>query len=147
MTAVQEKQLNELLNKQFTYKGKVITILSFKDVAGTTVIKTDGRTIALKANEIETFLSQLVEYVPKIKSFTAENDSEIETLPSTPVNFNYEKTPIHKKLEKSLSEMIDKVVDNKKAVPQARALCDIANSMINLEKQQINFLKATKQIG
>lgn len=136
METAHKNQLNELMNKTFVYKNKQITLLSYKQVNSTIVISTSKQTINFLESELNQFYKDLeLVTLPEAKSFK----------PSAQI-VDYQKTEIHTKLESALSTMIDKVLDNKEAIPQATALCNITNSMVNLEKQQINFLKATGKI-
>lgn len=136
METVHKNQLNELMNKTFVYKNKQITLLSYKQVNSTIVISTSKQTINFLESELNQFYKDLeLVTLPEAKSFKP-----------SPQIVDYQKTEIHTKLESALSTMIDKVLENKEAIPQATALCNITNSMVNLEKQQINFLKATGKI-
>ena len=140
MKAANKTNLENLENNKYNYRGKSFTVKSFKEVNSTIVIKTDVRTLTFLESEIPQFLNELTDYIePKPMIFSKEN-----TLPEIP--FNYQKTATHQKLEESLKTMIDKVMNDKDAIPQATAICNISNSLVNLEKQQLNFLRMTKQI-
>jgi len=131
MTTQQENQLNKIINNTFIYKGLEYTFLSFKMVNTTLVVKTNKRTLNFLSNEIDNFLSSLTPVVNSNKITVKKSEGII------PENVQYQKSDIHKKLENALSDMIDKVKDNKDAIPQATAICNITNSVVNLEKQQI----------
>ena len=135
-------ELDAVLGKTFKYKGKVITLKSYKDINGTVAVLTDKQTITKYAYEINNFVQQLepTDMLPSAPDDKGSSPAE------TPQSFSYQKSPIHIKLENALSKMIDQVEASEKAIPQAKALCDITNSMVNLEKQQILMLKATGQI-
>lgn len=136
METTHKNQLNELMNKTFVYKTKQITLLSYKQVNSTIVIKTSKQTLNFLESELNQFYANLEPVtLPETKPFKP-----------SPQIVGYQKTEIHTKLENALSTMIDKVLEDKEAIPQATALCNITNSMVNLEKQQINFLKATGKI-
>lgn len=139
METTHKNQLNSLLNQTFIYKKKQITLLSFKEVGVTIVIKTDGLTLNFLHNEIDQFIKNLEPVKTPLKKTVPVVKTETSIV-------GYQKTEIHIKLENALSTMIDKVLEDKEAIPQATALCNITNSMVNLEKQQINFLKATGKI-
>lgn len=137
-------QLEALIGNTYIYKNKTITIKSYKDINGTIAILTDKQTITKYNTEIKKFVSEL----KYIKSNVLEKPTS--HLPvkkqNISVSYSFQKSEIHTKLENAISDMIDKVQGNKEAIPQAKALCDLANATVNIEKQQLNFLKATNQI-
>ena len=145
MTDQIKDQLDQLINKKFNYQGKDIKITRYKNVTGLIVVFTDSLTYNFRVEEIQEFINSLRPILQNDKKVTKHVEvSPPEKSPQSLVT--YSKSPTHIKLESSLSDMIDKVITDKSAIPQAVALCNIANTMVNIEKQQINFLKATNQL-
>jgi hypothetical protein len=138
-----EQQLQTLVNNTYNYKGKRLTVKSFKEVSGTYVILTNSQTLTCYPSELDTLINQLIFIEESQETQVTASGNQ---LPEVPVKFTYQKSETHVKLENALSKMIDKVQTDKKAIPKAKALCEIANTMVNLEKQQLAFLKASKQI-
>ena len=136
-------QLQTLVNNTYNYKGKTLTIKSFKEVSGTYVLLTNGQTLTCYSSELENLIRQLVLVKTSTQTQVAVTEDK---LPEVPVQFTYQKSQTHTKLENALSAVLDEVKADEKAIPKAKALCEIANAMINVEKQQLAFLKATKQI-
>ncbi|MBU2923031.1 hypothetical protein KO504_16905 [Winogradskyella psychrotolerans] len=143
MNTEHQIQLEALVNNTYNYKGKTLNIKSFKQVSGTYVILTSGQTLTCYPSELESLIKQLV----LVESYQAvAPPSQTGKVPEVPVQFTYQKSNTHIKLENALSTVLDEVQKEEKAIPKAKALCEIANAMINVEKQQLAFLKATKQI-
>jgi len=143
-----KNKLDQIIDKSFLYGGKTITVKRYIQLStGTIVIKTDSRSFSFFKIEIEEFINDLipVKSVKLPQSFRQIDNEAEQKLPAVP-SFNYQKSENYIKIEKSLADMIDKVITDVSTIPQATALCNIANTIINLEKQQLNFLRATKQI-
>lgn len=138
-------------------KGKIFKLGQFEpsnnrefkatDVKYTTtssVLFTDKRTFNFLKSEIRNFLN-LIEIIEAKEPFKA-NLNDNESLPSTnnkKINLSvFEPTETQLKTQKALTDMLDKVLaGDKDAIPQAKAVCDIANTMVNMEKSQIQLMQ------
>lgn len=108
------------------------------------VLFTDKRTFNFLKSEIKNFLN-LIEIIEAKESFKA-NLNDNENLPSTnnqKIDLSvFEPTETQLKTQKALTDMLDKVLaGDKDAIPQAKAVCDIANTMVNMEKSQIQLMQ------
>ena len=135
-------KLDALVGKKFKKDRKEFGITSYKQVNILIVVLTNNGTFNFYEKELDEFIATLD---PVVGNFTLVAQSEPKK-PTIPAPIVYQKTETHQKLEDSLNAMIDKVMDNKEAIPQAAALCNLTNTMINLEKQQLNLLKAAKSM-
>lgn len=142
-----KNKLDQLIGGSFIHLGKTITINSYKQLDNSLIIlKTNIKTFNFYTTEIDSFLKGLTPVLETLPNNSLNKGDQLPSSNLIPGKIEIFKSETHIKLETSLNNMIDKVMDDKKHVPQARALCDIANTMINLEKQQINFLKSTNQL-
>jgi len=144
MTQEIQNKLDALIDNKYTYRGLVFTINKYKSVSGNVVVFTTVRTFNLLVNEVDEFIDSLVPFTEKRAVVVPQSKTVDEV--TVPDMVTYQKSATHIKLEDSLKTMIDKVMVDKDAIPQATALCNIANTMVNLEKQQLNFLKTTNQL-
>lgn len=108
------------------------------------VLFTDKRTFNFLKSEIKNFLN-LIEIIEAKEPFKA-NLNDNENLPSTnnqKIDLSvFEPTETQLKTQKALTDMLDKVLaGDKDAIPQAKAVCDIANTMVNMEKSQIQLMQ------
>lgn len=129
---------------------KQFTVSNHKINASNTILFTDQRTFNLLNSEVEAFLS-CIEIIEENKIHNAEAPSS-STLPEvTKVDLQlFEATPTQKKTQEALSKMLDKILSDDKevrlaAMPQAKAVCDIANAMVNMEKSQREWVKLATQ--
>ena len=107
------------------------------------ILFTNRRTFNLLKSEIKHFLES-IEIIEKKESFKATTEDRV--LPSVKtekVNLSvFEPTEAQIKTQEALSTMLDKVLaGEKEAIPQAKAICDIANTMVNMEKSQIQLMQ------
>lgn len=151
------EQLEDLKNQNFKLGNwspidkKVYTLNNFKVLESNIVLFTDKRTFNLLKSELPNFLNSILAYTEK-PGFVAKT-SEGDNLPEKPNEspsfsmVNFEPTETQKKTQQALSDLIDKVLaGDKDSIPKAKAVCEIANTMVNMEKSQTELLKlATKQ--
>ena len=116
--------------------------------AGVVTINTDHTTFKFPATEKE--LDDFLECVTVVKGKADKGvilNRAVKTdyVPAKrPEKAEISKNENHLKLETALMDMLDLVKQNKKAIPQAKAICEITTAMVNLEKQQIALYKATR---
>lgn len=130
-------QFDPSIKKKYTLND-----IKYNDVS--TVLFTDKRTFNLLKHEIKNFLN-LIEVVEAKEPFKANLNDE-KNLPSTntqKIDLSvFEPTETQLKTQNALTDMLDKVLaGDKDAIPQAKAVCDIANTMVNMEKSQIQLMQ------
>lgn len=104
------QKLTNLIDKQYSYKGKDLFIKKVKKVNGTNVVITTGNSINLLDNEIDDFIDNLLPI--KIK----EDFFDIRTI---------------------LIETIEMVRVDKDYIQQANAICNITSQLINIKKLEV----------
>jgi len=137
MTDLINHALNKVVGTSKNYEGHDIYIERFKEIStGKICIYTHRSTLHFLESEIEEkFLNQLNE--PKSPDFRDKalvNQNTKALAGYTPSAENVE-------LKASLMEMLAKVKGNPVAIPQAKAVCEIAGVMIDLQKNELEMIK------
>jgi len=159
------KRLENLKNKTFCLTGgldlierKKHNLINYKHNIDTTVIYTDIRTFNILNSELSTFLNQIqiIEsneaFKPKKETImkSIESKKQLDDLQSKSkekVNLTiFEPTEAQIRIQNALVDMLDKVQKNDKYIPQAKAVCDITNAMVNMEKSQIQLLQLASKL-
>jgi hypothetical protein len=155
MTQSFQKELDDLKGVPFKYDNLVFTLNSWRKREGKYILETDRRTFVLFQKELKNFLYKIT----KVENGTSW---EPKTLPEIPLNppedtvedsdeeqkvdlAIYEPTTTQKELQESLMDALKKVQENPNYIPQAKAVCDIGNTIINMEKNQIQLMNAVKR--
>lgn len=154
MTDKLEQQLLNIRGEYIKYDTKTYGVINFKKMTGSIVIYTDKRTFNFLNSEIDDFLEniEVIETKQPFKANIAASafniDSSTEKLPTIKENKSlalYQQTDAQKQIQSSLLDMLKKVQENPKIIPQAKAVCEIANAMVNMEKTQIQLLRLSKR--
>ena len=147
-----KQQIESYLGKTFKFENSKFQLNEVTEKLGKFVLKTDRRTFVLTSVELQSFLEDIsiVENVPFIPTLHKEKQEvtkpeKTETTTETIDLQIYTPTDTQKKIQDSLIAMLEKVQTNPEAIPQAKAVCDIANTMVNMEKNQINLMNAVKR--
>lgn len=139
-TEVTEK-LNNLIDQKKEYKSKVYTFKSWKIVGSAVVVKTNGRTLTFLPSELDLFFNKLKEISKK--SLTVKKEPKNEEIT---VN-NYQPTAENIALKKSLMNFLEElnggVTDTE--VKKGRLICDVANTMVNIQKAEIALINVVKK--
>lgn len=130
-----KESIEALLNKTFDYKGKEITITSYKEVRGQIVLFKENENLfgTFNYEQFQAFLNQLKEPGEK-KVFVPTQQTFVEMLPQENVQ-----------MKKSLLEMLELVKKDKEYTPQAQAVCNIANAIVNIQKTELQIIQAIKK--
>ncbi len=128
--------LNKIVGTSVRYREEDLYIERFKEIStGKICIFTHIRVLHINEDEVEDFLSSLTEPVSKNfrdKAIVASNTKALNGF--TPSAENVE-------MKATLMEMLSKVKANPTAIPQAREACNIVNTMVNLQKTEIEMIK------
>ena len=143
-------EIESYIGKTFKYEGSNFKLIEVKQNMSKYILKTDRRTFVLTLSELRNFLYdlELVEHQPAFvnKSVSLPKAKDPESSPEKTIDLQiYTPTDTQKKIQDSLIAMLEKVQTDPKAIPQAKAICDIANTMVNMEKNQINLMNAVKR--
>lgn len=129
------EKIESLLNKTYEYKGKEITITSYKEVRGQIVLFKENENLfgTFNYEQFQAFLNQIKEPSEK-KVLLPTQQTFVEMLPQENVQ-----------MKKSLLEMLELVTKDKAYTPQAQAVCNIANAMVNIQKTELQIIQAIKK--
>jgi hypothetical protein len=138
MTPELKNRLDAIVGKTFNYNGKKIIIDKYKIVnAGTNIIVFTPQPINFLPSEIDNFLNNLSE-VSKIQNIPTK------TIFSSEVNMNkildFEPSPENRIIKDTLLETLRKVKDDATYIPQAKTVCEVVNSLIDVQKNEIQML-------
>lgn len=117
------EKLNDLVGKEFNYKGVNILVKKVKIVNGTFVVMTDKRTYNFLRDEVEMFINEL-----------KEKKMEVVKQKTEPVESNLN-------IRNVLFETLEKVRVDKDYIPQANAICNVVSQMINVQKIEMQLKK------
>ena len=131
-----KESIESLLNKTFYYKGKEITITSYKEVRGQIILFKDEENLYGRFNyeQFQAFLNQLKEPGEKKVFVPTQQQTFVEMLPQENLDF-----------KNSLREMLKLVTKDKSYIPQAQAVCNISNAFVNIQKTELQIIQAIKK--
>ena len=118
------QKLNLLIGNKYNYKGSVIIIKEVKLVSTTYVVKTDKKTYNFYESEVDSFITDLIDYT----------DKSMNTL-NTPNTLSEKSTD----LSEILYDTIDKIKKDKDYIGQANAICNVVTQMINIKKLEFQL--------
>lgn len=131
-----KNKLDNLVGKDKNFEGINIKIESYKEVNYLIVIKTDARTFNFYPSEIEVkFLNKLEEY-KEVKQFE---------LPSIEKANEIQLATENTTVKEALLEALNKVRTDESYIGQASSICNIANSLINIQKVELQLFKMQKK--
>ena len=132
------EKLNELVDKEYNYKGVNILIKKVKCVSGTFVVMTDKRTYNFLKDEVDIFISELKD--KKNVSIQVKKD---ELKPNKMEENEKNIVPIQEEnnlnIRSILFETLEKVRTDKNYIPQANAICNVVSQMINVQKIEMQL--------
>lgn len=141
MTDIQNNRLSMLVGKTVTYKGKEHFIQRYKSIStGKICVFTHLETLNFFPSEIEAFLENVSE--PKEKDFRSMQLVSPVSLALS----SYQPSAENVELKASLMEMLAKVKTNPEVIPQAKAVIDIANAVVNIQKTELEMIKLTNKM-
>lgn len=131
-------QLEQLVNQEFSYKGNNILIQEIKKLSsGFIVIKTSGRSYNFYPDEVRSQFIDLLQPKQEKKELKHVKQEEV----SVNVLLKQENQPV----KDALLDALRKVQQDANYVEQATALCNISNSLINIQKMELSFYKLQNQ--
>lgn len=144
------EQLQALVGNTIIFKGAKFKLISVKPVQKNHILKTDKKTIVLNEFELIDFLKEAQIVTKTAKSPFQLPSDDRHNMPmhrQDPIQLSiYEPTPAQKKVQDALLIMLDKVQEDKEHITQAKAVCDIANTMVNVERSQIELIKLSQNL-
>lgn len=127
--------------------------VNFKPIDTSGLIEDDEKPIKYKLPEITSEQLQKNEQMEnqKITPESQEKENQVTTKSEVQVSnnievMNYKPTAENALVKESLMDMLKKVSASPSAIPQAKAVCDIANTMVNIQKNEIQLIQMVNKI-
>ena len=133
MTTETISKLDAIVGKTFNYKGKNITIDRYKEVNSTNTVVFAPQPMNFLNSEIPEFLNNLYDPIgtPKTAAQVLVPKKELVL---------FEPTAENKTIKETLLATLQKVKDDPLYIPQAKAVCEVVNSLIDVQKNEILML-------
>jgi|SRR5690554_1768341 len=129
-----KEKLDNIVSKTFNYKGKDVEITKYKFVNGTNaVVFMNGRPVNFLLSEIPEFLNELHHPLGK------ETTPSQVVLPKNEL-LVFEPTKENQVIKQTLLETLTKLKEDKEYIPQAQAICEVVNQVVNVQKTEIQML-------
>lgn len=143
MTPELKNRLDAIVGKTFNYNGKKIMIDRYKEVnGGTNILVFAPQPMNFLPSEIDNFLNNLFDLHYKQSNentvAVAKKDLEVQTNNNQVLFF--EPTAENKIIKATLLETLQKVKDDPAYIPQSKAVCEVVNSLIDVQKNEIQML-------
>lgn len=140
MDPIITKQLDELVGKTIFYQSQNHAIKKWKLVSGNYCIVTNSRTLQFYPSEIQqSFLDmiddeQVAHVIEKVQSSpnvpASAKEKEVMSIPEENIT-----------IKSALLDALKKIKDNPTFLQQAKGICEIANTMVNIQKTEIDIIK------
>jgi hypothetical protein len=133
-----QEQLNQLVGKTFFYKKENVTLEKYKHVSGLYVLFMPGPRNYSEC-ELQELLNEIkpaVETLPTEKQFVIPQEKMVY----------FEPTKANEDLKNALLDAIKQVKTDKNFIGQAKAIVDISNAVVNIQRAEHDFIKLTKNI-
>ncbi len=129
-------EINKLLGKSYNYKNEDLYFESFKEITtGKICITTHKKTLTFFESEIPEFLEELKE----CKSLDFRDKALVSQ--NTRALAGYTPSAENVEMKATLMEMLSKVKSNPEAIPQAKAACEIVNTIVNVQKTELDMIR------
>lgn len=131
-------QLESFIGSIVHYEKQNITIKKFKEIAGNICVVTDLRTFQFYPDEIQEKFLDKISDAKEEGTFTPPTKIEEKSFVALPEENNTVKG--------ALLEALKKVKDDPNYLQQAKGICEIANTMVNIQKTEIEMIKLQKDL-
>jgi hypothetical protein len=132
------EQLDALKGKTFFYQNKNVTLESYKYVSGIYILFMPGPK-NFTESELDLFFKEIkkpVETLPTAQQFVIPQEQMVY----------FEPTKANEDVKNALLDAIKQVKENKNFIAQARAIVDISNAIVNIQKAEHDFIKLSKNL-
>ena len=144
MDANISNQLNGLVDKTIFYQGQNLKILKWKLVGGNYCIVTDARTLQFYPSEIQ---------LNFLEKYEEEKSEEVIRKDAPPSKVSTEKPKVavvipaeNETIKETLLDIMKKVKEDPAFLAQAKVICEITNTMVNVQKTEIDMVKLQNSI-
>lgn len=137
METILKQKLDDITGKAYSYKGENISISKYKKTDSTVVIFINNRPRNFLFSEAEVFINSLEPPIDKPITDTLKKPS----IPSSKKSLEiYEPTAENKEVKETLLETLKKVKTDPDFIPQAQAICNVVNQIVQVQKTEIQML-------
>lgn len=142
MTDKQTQSLNSLVDTRIKYEGRLYDITNFKETQRNIVVFSKQRSFVLQHQELDNWLESVK--ILETKEFDFPSIKQPEETEKVSLQI-FEPTQAQKDVQEALLDILKKVKTDPAIIPQAKAVCEIANTMVNMEKTQIQLINLAKR--
>lgn len=169
-----KKKLNDIVEKSFMFKNEVVKIKEWNEFASGRIVVLfhGGTSAAMLPSELQGFFDSLYPVDPKyvapekneekkqfpksaalnmdvLKSAASPGKKE-NNLPATSSEATFDASVINPvsesdSIKNNLLEMMEKVKGDPRCLPQAKAMVEIANAIVGVQKNQIQMVQLLKK--
>ena len=131
------KQLETLVGKKIYFNKQMMKFESFKEVNDNICIATSARIFQFYPFEVEEQFLNIISYEKKDGTLAhpADITGALITLPAE-----------NSTIKDTLLEVIKKIKEDPGFLPQAKGVCEAINTMVNVQKTEIEMIKLQKDI-
>ena len=144
MDANISKQLDELVNQTIFFQGQNLKIEKWKLVGGNYCIVTNARTLQFYPSEIQ------LNFLDKYEDEQAADIIRKFTPPATSPPLKPHVAIIIPKenetMKETLLDIMKKVKEDPTFLAQAKVICEITNTMVNVQKTELDMIKLQNAI-
>lgn len=138
MDANYSKQLDDLVGQEFFFQGQNLKLEKWKLVGGNYCIVTNARTLQFYPSEIQ------LQFLDKIEDAQAAEvirkfHQPIEAV--VPKGLTVILPEENKVIKETLLDTLKKVKDDPSYLAQAKAVCEITNTIVNVFKAETELIK------
>ncbi len=143
MTTLQKTKLDELVGKTIFYQGKVYLFERYKQLStGNIVVYTDKQTFNFLPSEIDDLIESIGLWSENRANWTpAPTNSKTEVVVQLP----QENQP----LKNTLLDILKDIKENPtpENLKKAESICNISNTIINIQKTEIQMFKMQQKMS
>ena len=144
MDANISKQLDELVNQTIFFQGQNLKIEKWKLVGGNYCIVTNARTLQFYPSEIQ------LNFLDKYEDEQAADIIRKFTPPATSPPLKPQVAILIPKenetMKETLLDIMKKVKEDPTFLAQAKVICEITNTMVNVQKTELDMIKLQNAI-
>ena len=144
MDANISKQLDELINQTILFQGQNLKIEKWKLVGGNYCIVTNARTLQFYPSEIQ------LNFLDKYEDEQAADIIRKFTPPATSPPLKPQVAILIPKenetMKETLLDIMKKVKEDPTFLAQAKVICEITNTMVNVQKTELDMIKLQNAI-
>ena len=141
MLDIQRNALNKLIGTTRSFKGENLTFQKFKEIEDVVTVFTTSRNLNLLPEELEEFLQKLADPVSTVPQTMKDGN----TLPAATFQLEgYTPSPENAIIKTTLMDALKRVQGDPTYIPQAKAIIEITEAVVNVQKSEMQMLQLLK---